>query len=254
MTHLWHCHEVQLGPKLGSMGVTLGMREGESAGDGDHPGPRPLTVAIVEDHAMVAEGLASALEVDPELAVVGIAGNLAEALELVRSRRPDVVLMDYRLPDGDGASGTADVKATSPETQVVMLTAMGGQDVLARAIEAGCSGFLHKTKPISDVRMALRRAGSGEALFAPDALADVVGRLRDRGAPLGPALTARELQVLTLLAEGASTDQIAADLFLSLHTVRNHVRNILGKLGAHSKLEAVAVATREGIVNLEDRP
>lgn len=210
----------------------------------------PITVAIVEDHVMVGEGLASALETEPDLTVVGIGSTLAEGLALVRLHRPDVVLMDYRLPDGDGASGTAIVKEAFPDTQVVLLTALGSHEVLTRAMEAGCSGFLHKTRPVDELRMAVRRAHAGETLFTREELLQVVGRLRQ---PLagGPILTAREREVLALLSNGASTARIAERLVVSTHTVRNHVRNILTKLGAHSKLEALAIAARDGLVDLE---
>jgi DNA-binding NarL/FixJ family response regulator len=212
---------------------------------------RRITVVIVEDHVMVGEGLAAALSSDLDLEVVAVAATLAEGVALVQAHRPDVVLMDYRLPDGDGACGTVAVKQASPETQVVMLTALGSQEVLVRAIEAGCSGFLHKTRPIAEVRTAVRRAHAGEVLFSADTLADVVGGLRRRPAGPGAQLTRREVEVLALLGAGASTTQIAERLVVSMHTVRNHVRNILGKLGAHSKLEAVAIAAREGIVDLD---
>ena len=200
---------------------------------------------------MVGEGLVAALDADPDLTVVGVGNTLAEGVALVRAHRPDVVLMDYRLPDGDGASGTAAVKQVSRSTQVVMLSALGGEEVLVRAIEAGCSGFLHKTRPIAEVRTAVRRAHAGEVLFSADVLAKVVGGLRRRPAGSGPDLTRRELEILRLLSGGTSTAQIAERLVVSTHTVRNHVRNILGKLGAHSKLEALAIAARDGIIDLD---
>ena len=220
-------------------------------GDGAEAVSARLTVAIVEDHAMVAQGLAAAISVEPDLEVVGTAGTLEKGLALVHRHRPDVVLMDYRLPDGDGVTGAAAVKDASPRTQVVMLTAVGGRDVLTRAIETGCAGFLHKTEPIGELRAAVRRAGRGEAIFAPEVLADVVGRLRHGRPPAGPELTPREVEVLSLLVRGASTEEVAGQLFLSLHTVRNHVRNILAKLGVHSKVQAVALALRDGIVPLD---
>jgi len=218
------------------------------------PNDGPISVAIVEDHVMVGEGLVAALESDPDLTVVGVGNTLAEGVALVRAHRPDVVLMDYRLPDGDGASGAAAVKEVSPDTQVVMLSALGSEEVLVRAIEAGCSGFLHKTNPIAGVRAAVRRAHAGEVLFRADVLAKVVGGLRRRPAGSGPDLTGREVEVLRLLSGGASTAQVGERLVVSTHTVRNHVRNILVKLGAHSKLEAFAIAARDGIIDLDAGP
>jgi DNA-binding NarL/FixJ family response regulator len=199
---------------------------------------------------MVAEGLAAALTVEPDLIVVGIAASVGEGVALVRGQRPDVVLMDYRLPDGDGATATAAVKKISPESQVVMMTALGGQDILVRAIEAGCAGFLHKTKPIDEVRSAVRRTHGGETFFSREILTGVLSQFRRLRGSAEPELSGRELEVLGLLARGASTDEIARQLFLSVHTVRNHVRAVLSKLGAHSKLEAVAIAARDGIIAL----
>lgn len=211
---------------------------------------QPISVALVEDHTMVAEALASALAAEPDLDVIGIAGTLADALALVRSRHVDVVVMDYRLPDADGARGTAALREASPRTRVVMLTGLGGNDVVVRAIEAGCAGFLRKTQAIGEVRMAVRRAHAGEVVFTPAMLAEVVGRAGRQKFP--GRLSPRELEVLQLLAQGESVEQVSRRLFLSLHTVRNHVRRILVKLGAHSQLEAVAIALREGIVSPEE--
>jgi len=207
-----------------------------------------LAVAIVEDHVMVAEGLAAALNADPDLTVVGTAGTVEEGLRLVTGAQPDVVLMDLMLPDGDGAAATAAIRRTSPETRVVMITSATGQDIVCRAIQAGCSGILSKTESVAQVRAAIHRAGAGEAVFTTEDLAGVVSHLSGGGEAFD-ALTPREREVLELLSRGLATDAIAASLVLSLHTVRNHVRNVLMKLDAHSRLEAVAIALREGLIS-----
>ena len=208
---------------------------------------QPISVGIVEDHAMVAEGLAAALTVDPQLVVVGIAGTVRDGVQMVRDHQPDVVLMDLLLPDGDGADATVAIRVVAPSTRVVLITSASGHDIIGRAIEAGCSGLLSKTEPVASVRAAIHRAGAGEAVFTAEALQGLVNRLTGSNQTT-PLLTQREREVLELLAQGQTTEAIAAILVLSLHTVRNHVRNVMTKLGAHSRLEAVAVALRERLI------
>jgi DNA-binding NarL/FixJ family response regulator len=207
-------------------------------------------VAIVEDHAMVAEGFARIIAAEADLECVGIASTLAEAMPLVEHTSPDVVLMDFHLPDGDGSQGTRDVLARRPSTKVMMLSGAHGDDLAARAIEAGCSGFLKKTRPASDIVTSIRAVARGELVVSADELAGVLERFRS-GA-VGGSLTAREREVLRHLARGQSNEDIAKELYVSLHTVRNHVQNILTKLNAHSKLSAVAIGMRLGILGLHE--
>jgi DNA-binding NarL/FixJ family response regulator len=211
-----------------------------------------IRVAVVDDHAMVAEGLSSLLAEEPDLEVVGTAPSVAEAMDLIEQSRPDVVLIDYRLPDGDGASAAAEILRRWPATRVILLSASGGEELLARALEAGCSGFLAKDRSGEEVAAAVRAAYRGESLIPTEALTGLLDRLRRPSGRPGGELSARELEVLRLLARGTSTEAISEQLFLSEHTVRNHVRNILSKLGAHSKLEAVSIAARDGIVSLDE--
>lgn len=212
----------------------------------------PIRVVVVDDHAMVAEGLSVLLDEEPDLEIVGTAASVAETMDLVERSHPDVVLIDYRLPDGDGATATAEIVTRWPSTKVVMLSAAGGGELLARALEAGCAGFLAKERCGQEVAAAVRAAQRGESLIPTAALTGLLERLRRSGQGGGNELSARELEVLRLLATGKSTEAISDRLFLSGHTVRNHVRNILSKLGAHSKLEAVAIAARDGLVSLDD--
>ena len=207
-----------------------------------------ITVAVVDDHSMVAEGLSLIISAQSDMLFVGIASTVAEALVLVEREHPQVVLMDYHLPDGDGVDAVRQILVRWPETNVVMLTGGGPKDLLARSIEVGCVGLLAKNRPGKDIIAAVRSASRGEPVLRTDELASLLGRVRN--APKQPAqwLSTRELEVLQLLAEGSSTEEIARGLFISVHTVRNHVKNILFKLDAHSKLEAVAMAVRDGIV------
>lgn len=212
---------------------------------------QPTRVLIVDDHEMVAEGLSEVLATEDDIEVVGRAGTVRDAERMASQLAPDVVVMDYRLPDGDGLTATAAIRDQAPDTAVVMVTASDHDTVVAAAIEAGCSGFVAKDRAAQDVVHAVRAAARGEAGFPAAVLGRLLGRgqagPRDRG-----ALTQRELEVLQLLADGLSTRAIADRFVLSVSTVRNHVQNILTKLDAHSKLEAVSVAMRQGIVSRPD--
>jgi DNA-binding NarL/FixJ family response regulator len=213
-----------------------------------------IRVLIVDDHQMMAEGVRAALESEPDIEVVAMAGTAADAVARAEETLPDVVLMDFRLPDRDGSQATLDVRAAVPGVAVVMLTGFGDDATLTRAIDAGCAGFVHKTADIDTVVDAVRRARAGEPVFSAEDLSKLVRHLRGDTAPVGGDLTARELEVLQFLAEGVTTDALAERLYISKHTARSHVRNILAKLGAHSKLEAVAIAARAGIVTLDTTP
>lgn len=207
-----------------------------------------IKVLIVDDHHMVSEALAAALGKQPDIEVVGAVGSSREAQERVQAARPDVVLMDYRLPDRDGVETTQLIKAGRPETKVVMITSVDDEAVLVQALDAGCSGFVPKNRPMNELIEAVRAAHAGEALVSPDMLARLLPRLSPSYRGLGVDLTPREVQVLRFLAEGLSNQAVADRLTISLNTVRNHVQSILLKLRAHSKLEAVAAAVREGII------
>jgi DNA-binding NarL/FixJ family response regulator len=212
------------------------------------PGGR-IAVLVVEDHTMVAQGLLALLDGEDGIEAVGHASTLATAYDAVRELEPDVVLMDFRLPDGDGVSAARRIRDEHEDVQVVMLTGAGDDSVLAAAVDAGCAGFVTKDGRVDEVVRAIRAAAAGEVSIPSERLGALLANLsRRRHPPSG--LSTRELEVLQLLATGASTSEIVDLLVLSPHTVRNHVRNILAKLGAHSKLEAVAIAAREGIVSL----
>ncbi len=214
--------------------------------DRDH-----IRVVIVEDHQMFAETLKWALDAEDDIAVAGVARTEAEALELVRATSPDVVLMDYRLPDGDGIDAARQIRAIVPGAKVVMLTSATDDKVLRRAIGAGCSGYITKDQRIDELFLAVRAAHSGEALISPEVLSRLIARSdADRTQP-GFDLTSRETEVLRLLADGLTNQAIAYRLGIRLATVRNHVQNLISKLHAHSKLEAVATAARLGIITYD---
>ena len=208
-----------------------------------------IRVLICDDHHLVAQALSMLLAVQGGMDVVGVAGSVAVVRELAAIHRPQVVLMDYALPDGDGVMATAAIKASQPDVKVIMLTSFVDEEVLIGAIEAGCSGYVTKHKGSDELITAVRLAAEGEALVSPDMLARLLPRLRRSHRGLGSDLTPREREVLDLLAQGDSKEAIARRLFLSTNTVRNHIQSILTKLNSHSRLEAVATATREGLVH-----
>lgn len=207
-----------------------------------------ITVLLVDDHQVFNESLARLLEEREGIEVVGTAITGAEAIEAAHELQPSVVLLDYDLPDRDGASVAAEIRRGRPETMVVMLTGSTDDDTLLAAIEAGCTGFLTKDRAAADVAAAVRGAAAGEALISPEQLARLLPKLRRSGGPVGLTLTPREQEILRHLAEGEVNKVIAANLHLSVHTVRNYVQSILNRLGAHSRLEAVSIAVREGLI------
>ena len=213
-----------------------------------------IGVLIVDDHRMFAESLGRLLTEEQDIALLGIATTGAQAMELAASVKPRVVLMDYQLPDGDGVAVAGAIKQRDPEIMVVVLTGMADDAVLLAAIEAGCSGFLTKDRAATDVVDAVRAAAAGEALIAPAMLALLLPKLHRNYRPARSDLTDREVEILGLLAAGRSTRDIAQQLHLSVNTVRNYVQAILTKLDAHSKLEAVATAVRQGIVRFPPEP
>ena len=218
------------------------------------PRDRPVRVLVVDDHQMMAESLAAVLGSEADVEVVGVAATAAEGFDAATTLTPDVVLMDFRLPDGDGAGATEAIRQALPAVQVVMLSGYVDDATLSRAVNAGCAGFVHKTADVDTLLDAVRRADAGEPVFSADDLSRLVRHLHDDARPVGSDLTTRELEVLQLLAEGATTERLAEQLFISKHTARSHVRNILAKLDAHSKLEAVAIAARAGIVSIDGPP
>lgn len=206
-------------------------------------------VVIVDDHRMFAESLARLLSDEEGIAILGVAGTGEEAVDLIGRLRPRVVLMDYQLPDFDGVAVTIEVRARNPQVMVVMLTGSTDERLMLAAIDAGCAGFLTKDRAAAEVADAVRGAAAGEALVSPELLRRLLPQLDRRERALGEDLSDREREILVLLARGWTNKAIATQLFLSVNTVRNHVQSVLGKLGSHSKLEAVSTAVREGIID-----
>ena len=213
---------------------------------------RPIRVLLVDDHRLIPESLARVLALEPDIKVVGIAGTVAEAREAAREPL-DVVLMDYRLPDGTGVEATRAIKARWPSSRIVMLTAIDDDETVLESIQAGADGYLTKDRAVEDVVETVRAAYAGATLLPRSVIMTIARRVaeaRDRQAERIPVeqLTPRELEVLKALTEGLSTPEICERLFITPNTLRTHVQNIMGKLHVHSKLEAVAFALRHRLV------
>lgn len=209
----------------------------------------PIRVLVVDDHEVLATSLAHVLDAEPDMVSVGVAGSIEKAKSMVQTTAPDVVLLDHRLPDGEGVAAVAELRALRPGVKVVVLTASAADHVLVAAIEAGVSGFVSKTRSLGEVTSAVRSASSGEAVISPEMLARLLPRLHRGGQSGGhAALTEREREVLGYLADGLTNAAIADKLVVSVHTVRNHIANLSAKLGAHSKLEALSIAVRQGLL------
>ena len=211
----------------------------------------PVRVLIVDDHQMFASSLAQALQAEEDLLVVGQATSIRDLQRQLAANAPDVVLLDHRLPDGEGTSAIAALRELRPSAQVIMLTASTSDRVLVAAMEAGAAGFIAKTQPLDAVIDGVRAAAQGESVVSSKLLARLLPRLQRQTAASASTLTEREQEILGLLARGLSNADIAGQLTLSVHTVRNHVANLSAKLGAHSKLEALAIAVRDGLVDTD---
>ncbi|HEX9116773.1 MAG TPA: response regulator transcription factor [Anaerolineae bacterium] len=208
-----------------------------------------IKVLIVDDHAVVRQGLQIFLGLDPEIEIVGEAVDGRQACALARKCRPDVVLMDLIMPVMDGIAATIAIRKELPHTEVIALTSAMEDDLASRAIKAGAIGYLLKDTDGQELRRAIKSAVSGQLILSPRAITRL---LRDFRPPvLSIALTEREKEVLTLMARGYPNKQIAEELHISDPTVKSHIGSILSKLGVASRTQAVLVALRQGLVSLE---
>ena len=218
-----------------------------------------LSLLLCDDHRVLTDALATMVGLDDDLALVAAPVHTAEeAIALTEEHLPDVVLMDIVFKGGGmtGIEATRRIKEISPATKVVIMTAHDEDRLLVEAVEAGASGFLSKDEPAEDLLAAAKSAAEGEVLIDPTTLTRLLAQVsrereeeRDALRLLGD-LTDREREILQMLARGKRNDDIAKELFISPQTVQTHVRNILGKLRVHSKLEAVAFAVRHGAIQV----
>jgi putative two-component system response regulator len=208
---------------------------------------RVTRLVIAGDEPVLVEGLLRLMNRKGETRVIGSAQTWAEALETVRRLRPDVLLAAYRMPDGDAAALTEIVLAERPETKVIVRVDTAAPDAALRCIAAGCSGVIANTAPVDDVASAIRRVHDGEVVIPAELLPQVVAGLRRTEHRIGDDMTRRETELLGYLARGLSLIDIASAMSISANTARNHTQRVIEKLGAHSKLEAVVIAIREGL-------
>lgn len=209
----------------------------------------PTRVLVVDDHRMFLDSLVRLLGDEDDLEIVGVATDAETAIALAEEHQPDVVVLDYILPGRSGTAAIDGLRAVAPAVEIVVLTGYADDAALVVAIEAGCSGFVTKDEAADDLVHIVREVAAGKATIPAARIAALSSGLRPPARTLGRDLTGREREVLGLIAAGLGTDAIASTLFVSRNTVRNHTQRLLGKLGAHSRLEAVAIAIRAGLVH-----
>ncbi len=202
-----------------------------------------ITCLIADDHEIVREGLRLSLSRSPHIRVIGEASDGDGAVALAERRRPDVVIMDIRMPGTDGLEATKRIQATLPGTSVLLFTAYGERSLLSRGLESGARGYLLKDAPNDTLVRAIEKVASGEGYVDPALMPSFLNR------DSHDLLTPREREILQLLADGMSNGEAATKLFISQETVKSHVRHILAKLEADTRTHAVAIALRESIID-----
>lgn len=202
-----------------------------------------ITCLIADDHEVVREGLRLSLSRSPHIRVIGEASDGEGAVALAERRRPDVVIMDIRMPGTDGLEATKRIRETLPDTSVLLFTAYGERSLLSRGLESGARGYLLKEAPNDTLVRAIEKVANGEGYVDPALMPTFLNR------DSHDLLTPREREILQLLADGMSNGDAASKLFISQETVKSHVRHILAKLEADTRTHAVAIALRESIID-----
>ncbi len=230
----------------------------ETGGSNNGGRTQPITVLIVDDERTFGEALELALGREKDLRIVDVATDGTQAIHAVDVHRPDVVLMDVTMPGMNGIEVTRRIKEADPDARIVILSGRDDEHLLARAVQAGATGLLRKTEAVVNVATTVRRAHRGEALHPPAEVEVALRRLRHRrdrdddAARRLERLTPRELEILSLMAEGRAPGDITGALRMSPNTLRTHMQNVLTKLGVHSKMEALVLAIRHGKVATVD--
>jgi DNA-binding NarL/FixJ family response regulator len=218
-------------------------------------GPQPISVLLVDDQPLIRNGLRVLIADTDDLSVVGEAGTGAEAVRLVESVKPDVAVMDIRMPDVDGIEATGRITAAASGTRVLILTTFDDDEYVYAAIRAGASGFLVKDMALDDILGAIRVVAAGDALIAPSVTRRLIEDLAER--PVTPrakprplhGITDREREVLTLVGRGRSNQEIATDLHISIATAKAHVARLFTKLDARDRVHLVIIAYEAGLVS-----
>jgi len=214
-----------------------------------------ITVAMLEDHQILVDSLSLMLRYEADFEFLGSASTISNGQRLIKETTPDVLLLDVGLPDGNGLDLIPEVNRISPETNIIVLTSLSDEATLMRVIDSGISGFVSKNSQLSDLLETIRKAADGEIVMPTSLLVGLLMRLpRDKAAAYQEEkgwerLTVREQEVLELLASGKSGNEIAEELHIAPLTVRTHIRNLMSKMGVHSRLEAVAFGMKNGLID-----
>ena len=216
--------------------------------------PPDVRVLVVDDQQLIRDGIASMLDVQTGVAVVGTAKNGQEAIEQAVALAPDIILMDIHMPVMDGIAATERLRRQLPDSQIVMLTTFDDEAYVIRSLQAGACGYLLKDIAVNDLAQAVKLAHAGVYQLAPEIAGKLVGSLKVGDQPKAPEpsdidLTKRELEVLNLIANGATNREIAGQLFVSEGTVKNHVSNILNRLGLRDRMQAALFAIEHNLVS-----
>jgi DNA-binding NarL/FixJ family response regulator len=219
---------------------------GSTGGRGMMADGGTIAVFLLDDHEIVRRGVRELLEAEPDITVVGEAGTAASALARIPALRPDVAVLDVRLPDGDGVSVCREIRSAMPQVACLMLTSFGDDDALFDAIMAGAAGYVLKQIRGTDLVGAVRTVAEGRSLLDPEAASRVMRRMRDQEAKADPlaALTGQERKILELIGEGLTNRQIGERMYLAEKTVKNYVSALFAKLGMERRTQAAAYAAR----------
>ncbi|QKW18276.1 response regulator transcription factor [Kitasatospora sp. NA04385] len=210
-------------------------------------GSAPIRVFLLDDHEVVRRGVHDLLDSEPDLQVVGEAGTVEQALARVPALRPDVAVLDMRLPDGDGVTVCRELRSRMPQLACLMLTSFDDEEALLDSIMAGAAGYVLKQISGTDLVTAIRTVASGQSMLDPGAATRLMARLRGETpapAPEFPQLTDREREILALIGQGLTNRQIGERVFLAEKTVKNHISRLLAKLGVERRVQAAVIATQ----------